>query len=40
MGITAETIQQALATVIDVDTGKDIVTMKSIKNLQINRGNV
>lgn len=40
MSITAETIQQALANVIDPNTGKDFIATRSVKNIQINGADV
>ncbi len=40
MSTTVETIRAALATVIDPNTGKDLVSSKSAKNIQVDGGNV
>jgi len=40
MSITAETIQQTLAKVIDPNTGKDFIATRSVKNIQINGADV
>ena len=40
MSITVETIQQALSKVIDPNTGKDFVSTRSVKNLQLNGADV
>ena len=37
---TQDQLQQALSTVIDPNTGKDFIASKSIKNLQVNDGDV
>ncbi|MDQ9171506.1 iron-sulfur cluster carrier protein ApbC [Oxalobacteraceae bacterium R-40] len=40
MSITVEAVKEALTKVIDRNTGKDLVTGKSIKNIQVNGANV
>jgi len=40
MPATTEQLQQALAAVVDPNTGKDFVSTKALKNLQINEGDV
>ncbi len=40
MSITAEAVQAALAGVIDANTGKDLISSKSAKNIQINGNDV
>jgi ATP-binding protein involved in chromosome partitioning len=40
MSITIEAVKQALSQVIDPNTGKDFVSGKSIKNIQLEGGNV
>jgi ATP-binding protein involved in chromosome partitioning len=40
MSITVETVKEALSRVIDPNTGKDLVTGKSIKNIQVNGADV
>jgi ATP-binding protein involved in chromosome partitioning len=40
MPATPEQLQQALAAVVDPNTGKDFVSTKALKNLQINEGDV
>jgi ATP-binding protein involved in chromosome partitioning len=40
MSITVEVVRDALAKVIDPNTGKDLVTTKSAKNIQIDGANV
>ena len=40
MSITVDTVRDALSRVIDPNTGKDLVSSKSAKNLQVDGGNV
>jgi ATP-binding protein involved in chromosome partitioning len=40
MSATSDQLLQALAAVIDPNTGKDFVSTKAVKNLQVNDGNV
>ncbi|MEA5098305.1 MAG: iron-sulfur cluster carrier protein ApbC [Burkholderiaceae bacterium] len=40
MGFTAETVKQALASLIDPDTGKDYVSLKSVKGVAISGADV
>jgi ATP-binding protein involved in chromosome partitioning len=40
MPATPEQLQQALAAVVDPNTGKDFVSTKALKNLQVNEGDV
>jgi ATP-binding protein involved in chromosome partitioning len=40
MSITVEAVKEALAKVIDPNTGKDLVAGKAIKNIQVNGANV
>ena len=40
MALTELTIQNALKTLIDPNTGKDFITSKSAKNIQVNDGNI
>ncbi|GAA0534538.1 iron-sulfur cluster carrier protein ApbC [Pigmentiphaga daeguensis] len=40
MPATTEQLQQALAGVVDPNTGKDFVSTKALKNLQVNEGDV
>ena len=40
MSITAEDVKAALAAVIDPNTNKDFVSTKSVKNIQVDGGNV
>ena len=40
MSLNEQTLTAALQTVIDPNTGKDFVTTKALKNLQINGGDV
>ncbi len=40
MSITAEDVKAALATVVDPNTNKDFVSSKSVKNIQVDGGNV
>ena len=40
MSITVEVVRDALSTVIDPNTGKDLLTTKSAKNIQIDGANV
>jgi len=40
MSIAAEDVKSALSTVIDPNTGKDFVSMKSVKNIQVDGANI
>ena len=40
MSITAEDVKAALGAVIDPNTGKDVVSGKSVKNIKVEGGNV
>src|SRR3954469_15441318 len=40
MPATPDQLQQALAGVIDPNTGKDFVSTKALKNLQVNGGDI
>jgi ATP-binding protein involved in chromosome partitioning len=40
MSITVETVKEALAKVIDPNTGKDLVAGKAVKNIQVNGSDV
>jgi ATP-binding protein involved in chromosome partitioning len=40
MSITAESVKEALTKVVDPNTGKDLVSGKAIKNIQVNGTNV
>lgn len=40
MSTTAEAVRNALSTVIDQNTGKDLVSSKSARNIQVDGGNV
>ena len=40
MSIAAEDVKTALSKVLDPNTGKDFVTMKSVKNIQVDGANI
>ncbi len=40
MSVTVENVQKALQSVIDPNTGKDLITTKSVKNIKVENGDV